>query len=178
MFQALMTMAGASVRQLQESQARLLRSVAPATTETKDYSQFAQLPMLHLGAFHSVLGSIASRQVQLGQKLLTSAFRPAPGASMLVDALQLQQAIVQRLMAQQTQFMDELAEIAAGAAHIKKANTLSKLMDQEYDLFSQFSALLSAQATAFMELMESAEIGFGVLLSRRLEGKPEQDGLT
>lgn len=174
MFQALMKMADDSVRQLQDTQAKLLQGATPVTAKTQDYSQLAQIPLQHLGAFHSVLGSIASRQVQLCQKLLASAFNPVPNASVLIDALQLQQAIVQRLMVQQTQFMDGLAQIAAGAAHIKKANTLSKLMDQEYDFFSQFNDLLSGQATALMELMENAEIGFGVLLSRRLEGKNSQ----
>lgn len=171
MFQALMTMADESVRQLHDAQARLLRNAAATPGQAPDHPHPAHLPLKHLSAFHTVLGNIAARQVHLSRGLLASAFQPVPDASMLIEAVQMQQAILQRLTTQQTQFLQDLNELVASAGSIGKANTMSKLMDQEYDFFAQFQALLTGQATALMELMESAQIGYGYLFSRGNAGK-------
>lgn len=171
MFQALMTMADESVRQLHDAQARLLQGAASTPGQAPDPAHLAHLPLKHLSAFHTVLGNMAARQVHLSRGLLASAFQPVPDASVLIGALQMQQAILQRLTTQQTQFLQDLTELVAGAGSIGKANTMSKLMDQEYDFFAQFNALLTGQATALMELMESAQIGYGVLFSRKAAGE-------
>lgn len=169
MFQALMTLADESARRLQDTQARLLQTGA-SPASAPDQAHLARIPLQHLGAFHSVLSNIAARQLQLGQGLLASAFQPAPNAAVMMEALQMQQAVFQRLGALQSQFMEDLAELAVGAASMKKANTLSKLMDQEYDFVAQFNALLTGQVTSLVELLENIQVGYGVLLARRVEG--------
>jgi hypothetical protein len=172
MFQALMTMADESVRQLQHTQARLLGTPTPAPTPANapGHAHVAMVPLKHLNAYQEVLGHMAARQMHICQGLLASAFKPVAAASIPMELVQMQQAIFQRLSAQQTQFLEDLAELAAGAGGMKKANTMSKLMEQEYDFFAQIHALLAGQATTLMELMESIQIGYGYLLTRKAEG--------
>src|SRR6185369_3974222 len=169
MFQALMTMADQSVRQLHHAQARLLQTQTPTTAPTPasapGHAHVAVVPLKHLNAYQEVLGSMAARQMQICQGLLASAFKPVPDASLPMEFLQMQMAIFQRLSAQQTQFLEDLAEVAAGAGSMKRTNTLSKLMDQDYDFFAQINALLVGQATTLMELMESIQIGYSYLLA-------------
>jgi hypothetical protein len=170
MFHALMTMADESVRQMQATQARLLETVAQGPAGTPDHARLALVPLKHLNACHGVLGHLAARQMRVCQGLLAAALSPLPDASVLADVLEMQQAIARRLAAQQARFLADLGDIAAGAGNMKQANTLSKLMDQEYDFFARIHALLVGQASALVELMENVQIGYGYLLTRRIEG--------
>ncbi len=172
MFESFMKLADDSVRQMQQAQDRWMSSLSAAQSGGAVPPQGAtpMIPLQHLGAYHQVLGNIAARQVQLCQGLLAAAFRPEPDASLIVDLVQMQHSVLQRLADQQTQFIADLGALMAGAASAPKSNTLSKLMDQESDFFGQLHDLMSNQATNLVELMESLQMGCGYLVTRKLAG--------
>ena len=69
---------------------------------------------------------------------------------------------------------DWLAGMAAWTqecSQVKAANTMSKVVEQELDLIGQFGQLLSNQATALTELMESAQVGYSFWVKEKLEAR-------
>lgn len=124
---------------------------------------------LHLQQVQQALSDIAQRQLGFIQTGLPALIKFQQDGSALSTLFQFQAAFLQRLATQQTQFVDGLAQIAAQASQVRKVNTASKLMDQEYDLFAQFSALLVGQVTAFSELIENAQVDFAYLVAQEAE---------
>lgn len=169
MFHALMTIADESVRQMQHNHSRLLQSMARPPAGVPDQPHPAQIPLRHLSALHGALGDMGARQVHLCHGLLASLLKPVPDASVLLDLMQMQQVVLQRLSTLQNQFMADLGDLMAGAATVGRANTVSKLMDQEYDLVARFNALVVAQFTALLELTENVQVNAGYLLTRKAE---------
>ncbi|MBL8483704.1 MAG: hypothetical protein JNJ60_16015 [Rhodocyclaceae bacterium] len=176
MFDAFMKLAQESARQMQDAHARLLQAVpAAAALPAKAASPVEALgaiaPVQKLNAYHGIAQNMLARQARLLQDLWTLAARPQGDVSLVAEMLQLQQAIFQRLASQQAEAMKEFMDILSGAGHIRNANTVSKLMEEEYDFFAQLQALATAQATACMELAETAQVNAGYLISRRVPGK-------
>lgn len=170
MFKTLMTMADESVRQLQHSHLRLLKTVAPEPEQPgRAGAPSTPAPLKRLNAYHTLASNLAARQARMVQDWWTLACNPVADGSLLVEMLQMQQAVFQRLAAQQAETVQGLAAIAVGAGHVRKANTLSKLMEDEYDLAAQFNALLVAQFTAWVELAENVQVNAGYLLTRKVE---------
>lgn len=172
MFESFMKLADDSVRQMQEAQDRWVASVTAGKSGSAPAGQVASplIPLQHFGAYHQVLGTIAARQIQLSQGLLAAAFRPEPDVSLVVELVQMQHAVLQRLAQQQTQFITDLGGLLAGITSVPQSNTLSKLLDQEFDFFGQLHALMSDQTTSLVELMESLQMGCGYLVTRKLAG--------
>ncbi len=173
MFQVLMTMAQDSVRQLQglhQSQTRLLKSLAPAPAGAPAHAQMAMLPVFRLANYQDLIGKAFTRQLLNYQGLWSLALAPERQGAVLTESLQMQGAIFQRLAAQQAQWTQGLEDLAKLVAGIRDVNTLSKLMEQEYNVTARLGALLNEQATATMELMESIQIGYGYLLEREQRG--------
>ncbi|MCB1894647.1 MAG: hypothetical protein H6945_16950 [Zoogloeaceae bacterium] len=163
MFQALMKLAESSTQQLREAGEK--RSQA---ADGGALPHPAWLPMQHASAFHELLGRAAQRQFQIQQATLTAMLSPRPDFSLIAETIQMQQAALARIATVQTESIRKIAELTAGATGIRKANTLSKLVDQEYDLVSGFGAILAEQTTAMVELLESLQIGYGYLVAQRL----------
>lgn len=128
----------------------------------------AMIPSQRLGAYQQVMGSMLNRQMALTRSMLAATLSPAPDFSWFIQAAQMQQAVFDKFSALQIQAFKELADIANGAASVGQANTLSKLMDQEFDLQSRLHDVFSSQMTALAGLMESVQIGYGYLLAQHL----------
>jgi len=171
MFKTLMTLADESVRHLQHSHARLLETVTPDAAQGSQAPHSALAPLQRLNAYQGLMGNVLARQARMVQDLWALACNPVADASLVTEMVQMQRSIFQRLATQQTDALRGLAEISARAAHIRKANTVSKLMEQEYDLFAQFNALIVAQATTLVELAENIQMNAGYLLTRKAEGE-------
>lgn len=176
MFNALTTLTEDSVRQLQtlqSAQARLLETLVPPAREASSQTHPALLPLTRVHAYHQLFGKLASRQLLGLQGLWSWMLQPRFDYEVLNEGLAMQRAILERLATQQTEWVQGLETLATEAAGLRNVNTMSKLMDQEYDIVSQFGALLSGQATAMMELLENIQIGTGYLLARHT-GTPEK----
>lgn len=168
MFQALLTIAQESVRQLdglQQSQARLYQSLIPA--DAPDHAQAALSPLARLANFQNLLGQAFSRQLLNAQGLWALALQPERQGAAMADILEMQGAIFRRLAQQQTEWTQGLEDLARLVAGIRDVNTMSKLMEQEFNVYARLGALVNAQATATMELMESIQIGYGYVIARQ-----------
>lgn len=167
---ALSTLAEDALRQMQQlhqAHVRLLTSLAPAPGTLPALPSSPQFG--HLGQWQELITQSVTRQMQSCQAMMRLAAQPRLDASLFTESLAIQAAVMQRLATQQTQWLEGLQAIATEAASVKKVNTLSKLMDQESDLYARFNALLASQATATMELIESVQISVGYLVAQKEE---------
>jgi hypothetical protein len=172
MFNALTALTEDSVRQLQTLQSahsRLFETLVPPAREASSPTHPALLPAMRMQAYQELFGKLASRQLLGLQGLWSWMLQPRFDYEVLNEALAMQRAILERLAIQQTEWVQGLETLANEMSGIRKVNTLSKLMDQESDIVSQFGALLSGQATAMMELLENVQIGTSYLLARHTD---------
>lgn len=119
--------------------------------------------------YQALSENLLIRQARLARDIWACACRPGFDLTLWQQQSQLQKAVLDRVAAQQAEGARELFTILLGAGRTRQANTVSKLMEGEYNFFAQLSALCVAQATAYMELAENAQVNSGYLLSRQLE---------
>ncbi|KAB2965041.1 hypothetical protein [Zoogloea sp.] len=173
MYTALTTIAEDSLRQMHElHQAHALMLARLTSTADAGSPVPVTLPALPLGRLNTwqeLITQSVTRQMQSCQALVRLAMQPQQDASLLTEGLAIQAAVMKRLATQQAQWLEGLQAIASEAARVRRVNTLSKLMDQESDLYARFNALLASQATATMELIESVQISVGYLVAQKEE---------
>lgn len=85
------------------------------------------------------------------------------------ELTQMQGAILQRLEQQQRAWLEGCAILMQDYAQIRQANTLSKLVEKQYNLVTQWNQLLGDQATNLMGLQENIEVDYGYWASQKLE---------
>lgn len=83
------------------------------------------------------------------------------------ELLQLQQAVVQQVQQLQHGWIDGWTAWLGEFAQLKRANTMSKLVEQEFNLVAQFVLLLQGQATDWTNLQENIEVNYGYWLSEQ-----------
>jgi hypothetical protein len=88
-----------------------------------------------------------------------------------VELLQLQQAVLQQLQQQQKDWWQGWAAWTQEAAQLKRVNTMSKLVEQEFNLMAQLVLLLGEQTTNWVTLQENIEINYGYWVSEELGAK-------
>jgi len=85
------------------------------------------------------------------------------------DLLQLQAAVMQRLQQQNRAWLKGCAILMEDYAQIKQANTMSKLVEKQYNLMAQWSLLIGNQATNMIGLQENIEVDYGYWASQKLQ---------
>ncbi|MBL8473877.1 MAG: hypothetical protein JNM98_18950 [Rhodocyclaceae bacterium] len=170
MLENFMKMAQESARQMQTTHARLLQGTSPALPGLPAQALAGFAPVQKLNAYQGIAQNLMAQQAQLVQDLWTLATQPGTDFSLASEMLQLQQALFERIAKQQADAMRELMGILNGATHMRSANTMSKLLEEESDFFAQLHALMSAQATAYLELAETAQVNAGYLVARKVAG--------
>jgi hypothetical protein len=88
------------------------------------------------------------------------------------ESLQLQAAVVQRLQEQHQDWLKGCAILIEDYAQVRQANTMSKLVEKQCNLMTQWSQLLTIQATNLMGLMENIEVDYGYWASQKLQSHP------
>lgn len=81
---------------------------------------------------------------------------------------QLQAAVMQRLHQQNLAWRDGCAILAEDFALIRHANTISKMAEKQGNFFSQWTTLLTNQATSLFELMENIHVDYGYWASQKV----------
>ncbi|WP_326535601.1 hypothetical protein [Pseudorhodoferax sp.] len=81
----------------------------------------------------------------------------------------MQQAVWGRLAQQHKAWLDGCAALAREQQQIKQANTLSKFVEQEYNLLAQTSALVASQCTAFVGLLENVQVDYAYWVSQKTQ---------
>ena len=85
------------------------------------------------------------------------------------EVMALQQAVVQRCWQQQKGWLEGLAALAQEHSRLKEANTLSKYVEQEYNLVAQFGALVADQMSQWAGLLENTQVDYGYWMAQRAE---------
>ena len=96
-------------------------------------------------------------------------FASGPDGQTWRELFDMQRAIWGQLHRQGQDWHQGLADWGQEWVELKAANTMSKLVEQEFNLIAQFGQLMSQQATDFVTLMESVQVGFGYWVSQKLE---------
>jgi hypothetical protein len=84
------------------------------------------------------------------------------------ELLQMQQAILERLVQQQQAGLQGWAAWNRERAEIKAANTLTKVVEQEFNLVAQIGQLCVDQATNLIALQENVEVAYAFCLNEKL----------
>ncbi len=168
MMQAMMSSARASLGGLHALQARQLEALhALALAPLRAVVPSHPLTMAgdHLAAWQGFAQQALGRQMLAWHALLGLAAEPQRAGEGFAEAIEMQRAILARLQQQWQGWQDGLAVVGKTAAGIRRADTMSKLFEQEYDVFAQLGALISKQASQWLGLVEGAQVGYGYLLA-------------
>jgi hypothetical protein len=130
----------------------------------------ATAPAAALQQGHSFLALLAESMARATQNAGASAavlpllVRPHTGA----ELLELQSAVLERLQQLQqawwqgwTGWLDEFGQL-------RRADTLSEHLEQQYNLGAQFGALLQSQASDLVDLQDTVQVDYGYWVARKL----------
>lgn len=120
----------------------------------------------HLASYQELSGQALQRQLATFQGLAKLAWQPSKSLSLMTDSAALGVSVLNQVSTQQALFIQAIGALMADVALLKKANTLSKLMDQESDISGRLHSLITTQATANMELLENIQINLGYLVAQ------------
>lgn len=171
MFQSMIKTVDASVRhmqELQQVQTRLLERLAPASKLVPENALPALAPLRRLNQYQTLFGHAGTRHVHGFHGLWQLALKLGQDDSIFDDLLAMQRAIIDNLATQQVEWVGDMKSLAGEVASLKKVNTMSKLMEQEYNVCALYGALLIGQATKLINLFENAQIGYGYLLAQQV----------
>jgi hypothetical protein len=79
----------------------------------------------------------------------------------------IQAAVWQRLQQQHADWVAGCNAMVQEYSQLKRANTLSKFVEQEYNVFAQMGALMSAQAASFSGLLENLQVDMGYWVAQK-----------
>jgi hypothetical protein len=127
-------------------------------------------PLLRAQKLHLMLAQLVARGTSQGAAMATV-------LPMLLDAndwrelMAMQQSVLQRLKQQQQGWLDGLAALAQEYSQSRQANTLSKYVEQEYDLVAQFGALVADQTAQMAGLLENIQVDYGYWMAQQQEAR-------
>lgn len=110
-----------------------------------------------------VVGQQSAHAVQTAM-LLPAALLDARTAA---ESLQMTVAVLQQWQSLQAQWIEGLTGLAQAMGEVRQVNTVSKFVDQESALWQRGLALVSAQATTTMKLVENVQVNQAWWLSQR-----------
>lgn len=87
------------------------------------------------------------------------------------ELFQLQQAVLQQVEQLHQGWLSGWTAWLGEFAQLKRVNTMSKLVEQEFNLAAQFVLLLQDQATDWTSLQENIEVNYGYWLSEKLSSQ-------
>ena len=88
------------------------------------------------------------------------------------ESMQLQAAILRRLEVQGQNWRTGCTVLLEDYGQLRQANTMSKLLEKQCNLSSQFAQLLGNQATNFVALLENIDVDYGYWASQKASAPP------
>jgi hypothetical protein len=127
-------------------------------------------PLVRAHKLQSLLQQVACRGAAV--QLTAAATLPwqAGNARMWQELWALQSAVAERLQAQQQAWVDGCTALWQDYAQLGRANTVAKVMDQEFGAAARFGTLVKDQAAGFAELVENAQVNWAYWLSQKSSG--------
>jgi galactokinase len=83
--------------------------------------------------------------------------------------LEMQRALQDQLHEQTIDWFKGLAAWGRECAQLRAANTMSKMVEQDFNLLAQFGQLVGDQATNVANIFESAQVGYAYWVSEKLD---------
>lgn len=140
--------------------------IAPPAALASEATQPHPLIVEHLLKRHSLLSRQLAQATHNGWN--TAALLPFTTRLQTWQELcQMQQAVAQQMQQLQQGWMQNWTAWLGEFAQFKRVNTMSKLVEQEFNLIAQFVLLLQAQATDLTDLQENLEVNYGYWLSQQ-----------
>ena len=143
--------------------------VVQAALPHPEHPKRAPLPLMPAAralSVQSLMTHLATRQTARAMQavaLLPALLDPRTAA----EGLSFATALWQQWQSLQAQWLEGVSELAEEMGEIRHVNTVSKFADQEADLMQQSMALVTAQATATIRLVENLQVNVDWWLSQR-----------
>ncbi len=147
------------------SQRALAKPGVPALHEMA--SQGASATLEHAATANTLLNKQAAHIFNNGM-LTTGLAAHFMEPQIWNESLQLQMAVMQRLQEQNQDWLKGCAILVDDYAQLKQANTMSKLVEKQCNLMTQWSQLLTIQSTNLIGLLENIEVDYGYWASQKL----------
>jgi hypothetical protein len=114
----------------------------------------------------SLLGSYTTRHFH-NHMAAATVCNPASDQHIWIELINLQQAVAQRWMQQQMDGLKGMFTLFQERGQLKKANTLSKWFEQEYNWSANLQALIASQTTHMVSLMENIQVDYGYWVAQK-----------
>ena len=136
----------------------------PTATPQATRASRAAAPLPHTPAFQVLMGQWTGRSTKtaVAAALLPLGFR----VDLWLELAQMQAAVLRRLQQQQQAWVSGCTGLAQEYQQGKRANTMSRLLEQQGNLFVQFGLLLNKQATDLAGLQKNTDVGDGYRASK------------
>ncbi|NRF70565.1 hypothetical protein HLB44_26525 [Aquincola sp. S2] len=127
----------------------------------------AAQPLLRAHKAHWLFGQMGWRAAGVHAAAAATLPWHAGDAATWHELWALQSAVAERLQQQQRAWLDGCTALLQDYAQLGQANTVAKVVDQEFDVAARFNALVKDQLTDVIELVENAQVNWGYWLSRK-----------
>ncbi|KMO27479.1 hypothetical protein VQ02_33195, partial [Methylobacterium variabile] len=95
-----------------------------------------------------------------------------PDPDTLSELFAMQTAFMNRLWQMDQDWRTGLLQLYQEWMSLREANTLSKVIEQDYNLGAQFGDLVMNYVTSAATLVESTNVGYAYWLSKKIGAKP------
>jgi hypothetical protein len=129
----------------------------------------APTPLMHKAA--SVVGNWAARTAGSGiatAALLPCCLDPHSWPQIWQELWQMQQAVWRQQFQMQNTWLQGWVALSDELTQARGANTMTKLVEQEFDLVAQWQTLLRDQSTDVVRLLENLEVNYAYWVSEKL----------
>jgi hypothetical protein len=123
-----------------------------------------QAPLLRSQKMHSLIGQWAKRGMEHGASTRSLLQLDAEGWE---ELFAFQSAVLERFAEQQKDWLEGCAAVVQEYGELKRANTMAKFVEQEYNVVVQMGALFATQAANFVGLMESIQVDYGYWIHQK-----------
>jgi hypothetical protein len=151
----------------------LVPEVAPGALPVHQHKHAAApimpAPMMRAQKMGMMMGTLMTRSLN-NQAASATVLPTQMDADTLREVSMIQQAIVKRVQQQQQDWMAGCQGIMQEYSQLKLANTMSKFVEQEYNILAQFGALVSSQTASWVGLMENIQVDYAYWISQKQPG--------
>lgn len=123
-------------------------------------------PVLRAQKMHLLVSQLMARAMS-NQAMTTSVLSTRLDPDTWQEMAMIQAAVLKRCQQQHQEWVEGCAQIAQDYNQLKLANTLSKHVEQEYNIVAQFGALLSDQMADWAGLMENIQVDYAYWISQK-----------
>jgi hypothetical protein len=143
----------------------LIPLAPPARSQWPVHAHVMGTPMSRVNHMQNLCAQLMSRS--LGNQLGASHVLGGGDAEVWKELGDIHAAVVHRLQQQQETWQQGLSGVWQEYMQLRQVNTLSKLVEQEYNVGMQLSALCISQAVNLTALFENIQIDMGYWLAQK-----------